>query len=158
MTDFLWDSDPAFRGTITVSYASASDTAGPSTQGLRVGYGYLGAERNDYPWGEYWVTFREDGDHDITAVGLSVVPLARLSRRFGLGCLMDIGVSRHRVRDRSVYAGMFGIGAEGVVRVFRRWDLVTTAEAVYRTTSEVELQGRVGVRFHHQKVPPIRNR
>ena len=158
MTDLLWDDDPAFRGMITFSYAQASDTAGPSTQGLRIGYGYVGARKDDYPWGEFWATFREDGAHDITAAGLSVVPVARLNRRFGLGPLFDLGVSRHRERGRSVYAGLIGTGVEGVVRVFRRWDLVTTVEAVYRTTSETELQGRVGIRFHHQKIPPIRDR
>ena len=153
MADFLWESAPAPRGMITISYAAASDSAGPSTQGLRVGYGYLGGKANDYPWGEFWGTFRKDGRYDITAAGLSVVPIAKLHRRFGVGPLFDLGVSRRREDGRTVFAGMFGVGAEGVVRISRQWDVVTTAEAVYRTTSDTEFQARIGIRFHHEKIP-----
>ncbi len=153
MPEFLWDSDPTIRGMLTVSYAHASDSDGPSTQGIRFGYGFLGGKRNDYPWGEFWATFREDDEYEITAAGLSVVPVAKVSRRFGVGPLFDLGLSRREHNGRSVYAGLVGAGAEGVVRIGRRWDLVTTAEAAYRTTGDVEFQARVGVRFHHRKIP-----
>jgi len=156
MADFLWERDRSIRGMITVSYTHASDSEGPSTQGLRVGYGYLGGKANDYPWGEYWVTFRKNGAFDITAAGLSVAHVAKLNRRFGFSTLVDLGVSRRRISGRSAYAGMIGAGGEAVVRAFRRWDLVVTVEAVYRTTSETELQTRVGVRFHHEKIRSFR--
>ncbi len=141
---------------LTLSYAHASDSDGPSTQGLRVGYGFDGGKANDYPWGEFWATFREDGDYDITEAGLSVVPIAKLSKRFAVGPLVDLGLSRRRENGRSSYAVLIGGGAEGVVRVSRRWDLVTTAEAVFRTSGDVELQARAGVRFHHRKIPFFR--
>ncbi|MCP3983040.1 MAG: hypothetical protein GY723_01550 [bacterium] len=153
MEQFLWDRDTEIRGMVTVSYAHASDSDGPSTRGLRLGYGYFGGKTNDYPWGEFWAAFREDGDYEITAAGLSVVPIAKVSRRFGVGPLFDLGLSRREQDGRSAYAGLVGAGAEGVVRVGRRWDLVTTAEAAYRTTGDVELQARVGIRFHHEKIP-----
>ncbi len=144
------------EGTITVTWALAEDSAGPSTQGLRVGYGFLGAPADDYPWGEYWVAFRQDDEHDITAAGLSVVPVARIRDRFAVGPLVDLGVSRRRVGSRTLFAGMIGAGAEAMVRVSSRWDLVTTVEAAYRTTSDLEFQARFGLRFHHEKIPPIR--
>lgn len=156
MAEFLWESDPAPRGMITVSHVYASDSAGPGTQGFRVGYGYLGGTATDYPWGEFWATFREDGDDDVTAAGLSVVPVARLSRRFGIGPVFDLGVTTRREPGRSVYAGLIGAGAEGVVRISHRWDLVTTAEGIYRTTSDTEFQVRFGIRFHHEKIPSPR--
>jgi hypothetical protein len=143
-------------GMITLSYVHASDSDGPSTEGLRVGYGYLGGKKNDYPWGEFWLTFREDGDYDITAAGLSVVPVAKLSRRFGVGPRFNLGLSRRRHDGRSGYAGLIGAGAEGGVRVSSRWDLVTTVEVAYRTTGDVETLARAGFRFHHRKIPFFR--
>ncbi len=152
-----WERDPAIRGMFTVSYTYASDSAGPSTRGFRIGYGYSGGPADDYPWGEFWATFRENGSYDIMAAGLSAVPVSMFHERLGLGFLVDLGVSRRRERSRSVFAGMIGAGVEGFVRISRRWDFVSTAEAVYRTTSDIEFQARAGVRFHHEKIPPIRD-
>jgi hypothetical protein len=150
------EEQPSAQGMITLTYAYASDSAGPRTKGVRIGYGYTGFPVDDYPWGEFWLAYREDGDQDITAAGLAVVPAAKLYERFRIGLLVDLGFSRRRVDDRSIHAGLIGAGVEGVFRISRRSDFVSTVEAIYRTTADLEVQARIGIRFHHDKLPRIR--
>lgn len=139
-------SDP--ENMITVTWVYSSDNQGPNTEGIRVGYGYFGRAKNDYPWGEFWLSCREGGGREVTAAGLSVTHVAFQKGRFGLGPVLDLGVMVHRDSGRSVFSGLIGAGVDGVFRISPRWDLVATGEAIYRTTSEVEYQGRFGARFH----------
>jgi len=150
--EFWWERDPTPQGMVTASWTYANDTDGPNTQGLRVAYGPLGAGDEYYGWAEYWLAFRQAEARRITSAGLSLVPISLLYRRIGVGFLLDIGLERRKDRDRAALSGLIGGGAEFVVRLFRRWDFVSTAEAAFRTTVDVESQLRFAIRFHHEKI------
>jgi hypothetical protein len=143
---------------ISASWAYANSTAGPSTHGGRLAYGAVGIGDESYGWAEFWLAFREGGDQRITSTGLSLVPLSFLYRRVGLGALLDIGLERRRESDRAVVAGILGVGVEFVVRLSRRWDVVTTVESDYHTTADGSSQARFALRFHHERIPVWKDR
>lgn len=151
---YWWDWDPTPQGMITVSYVSAHDSAIPDAQGIRIGYGSWGIGDEAFGLGGYWLEVLKKGRHRISALGISAVPVEFFYRRLAGGPLVEIGVSRRTAGDRSVLAGLIGLGGEASIRLFRRWDLVVNAKADYRTTSDVAYKGGIGIRFHSEKLYP----
>ncbi len=143
-----WGDGSGQQKMISIAWVHSSDNTGPNTDGIRLGFGQFGRPKSDYPWGEFWLSYREGGGRDVAAAGLSVTHFAFQKGRFGLGPVLDLGVMRRREPGRSVVSGLIGAGLEGVVRIARQWDLVAAGEAIYRTTSDAEYQARFGIRFH----------
>ncbi len=151
-----WWSSPSPQGMISFTGLSSDDREGPDTDGFRVGYGYFGAARNDYPWGEFWLSDRKQNDHEVTAAGLCVAPVAAYRNRFGAGFLVDLGLQHRRLGSRRITAGFIGSGLEGVYRLSPAWDLVASAELSYLTTSDFEFQARFGFRIHSARLFSMR--
>ena len=153
--EYWWEGDPTPQGMITLSAVFSNFSDSPSSRGVRVSYGAMGpdpAPPPPYGWKEIWYSFQQTGDVNISSAGMTFAaafPFGRLA----VGIPFDLGFERRSDGDRHVLAGIIGIGAELDVRVFRRWDFVATAEQLYRTTVESELQGRIAIRFHHERLP-----
>ena len=64
-----WVDGSGHQRMISLTWVHSSDNAGPNTDGIRVGFGRFGGAKNDYPWGEFWLSFREGGERDVTAAG-----------------------------------------------------------------------------------------
>ncbi len=150
--EFWWFGDPVPRGMITLAPVFSNYSDSPSARGVRIGYGAMGTGDDFYGHVETWFSYQETGDTNIASTGLSVGPMF-LYRRFALGIPIDVGFERRSDGDRHVLAGIIGTGAELNLRLFRRWDLLVTVEQAYRTTVESELQGCIGIRFHHERIP-----
>jgi hypothetical protein len=150
-TDRWWD-DSVQQGMITATWINAQEPGGPSTEGPRIAYGIYGASDESFIWNEFWLSSREGGGQRINSIGMTLVPITLLYRRIGVGPMLDVGFERRSEDGGSVVAGIIGVGADFVVRLFRRWDFATAVEYDYRTTVDSEYQVRFGLRFHHEHI------
>jgi hypothetical protein len=150
--EYWWEGEPLPWGAITASYVFSNYSDSPSPSGVRLSFGPMGIGDEYYGWLDFWVSYREAEDDQITSIGVSEVPLACRYRRVAIGWLFNAGFERLADPDRYVLAGIIGIGGDFVVRLFRHWDFVSSAEIDYRTTVEAETQLRVAIRFHHSKL------
>jgi hypothetical protein len=137
---------------ITVGWTYADGTVGPANRGVRLAYGPFGFADEFLGSAEFWIAFREGGKQSITSVGACMVPVSFRYRRLGWGPLFDVGLRQFKEEGNVVLAGIVGVGPELVVRLARRWDLAATAEIDYVTTLDSELQLRLAVRYHHERI------